>query len=128
MGTGMQRGVSNNMEATLATPVFRCTREIEMDQFDALYQKLKKDGVSVSSLLARAIGLAIQKHPIINSSYKEGGTQFNPDINIAMAVAIDGDLITPTLRNADEKSIVELATEWRYRKQIVILFLLRKIL
>lgn len=111
--TGMQRGVSNNMEATLSTPVFRCTREIEMDAFDDLYQKLKPKGVSVSSLLSRAVGLAVQKHPIINSSYKDGGIQYNPDINVAMAVAIDGGLITPTLRNADEKDVFQLGAEWR---------------
>jgi pyruvate dehydrogenase E2 component (dihydrolipoamide acetyltransferase) len=34
----MQRAVSNNMEATMSTPVFRVSREIEMDKFDALYQ------------------------------------------------------------------------------------------
>jgi pyruvate dehydrogenase E2 component (dihydrolipoamide acetyltransferase) len=36
--TGMQRGVSKNMVATLTTPIFRVSRDIEMDKFDALYQ------------------------------------------------------------------------------------------
>jgi len=36
--TGMQKAVSNNMEATLSVPVFRTSREIVMDGFDALYQ------------------------------------------------------------------------------------------
>jgi len=111
--TSMQRGVSNNMEATLSIPVFRVTREIEMDKFDALYQKLKKDGVSVSSLLSKAVGLAVEKHPIMNSCYKNGGIQYNEDINVAMAVALNGGLITPTLKNANEKSVLELGAEWR---------------
>lgn len=36
--TGMQTAVSNNMMATLEVPVFRTSREIEMDGFEALYQ------------------------------------------------------------------------------------------
>jgi pyruvate dehydrogenase E2 component (dihydrolipoamide acetyltransferase) len=114
--TGMQRAVSNNMVATLSTPEFRVSRDILMDGFDDLYQKLKPKGVSVSAMLAKAVALAIQKHPIINSSFsdKDGaGTVFNKDINIAMAVAIDGGLITPTLNYANERGIVDLAENWK---------------
>lgn len=113
--TGMQRAVSNNMEATLATPIFRVSREILMDKFDALYQGLKPKGITVSALLAKAVALAIEKHPIMNSSYQNGGVQYNADINIAMAVAIDGGLITPTLKYANERSIFELGENWKVR-------------
>jgi pyruvate dehydrogenase E2 component (dihydrolipoamide acetyltransferase) len=96
--TGMQRAVAKNMDATLSTPVFRVSREIEMDEFDTLYLSVKSKGITVSALLAKAAALALEKYPVINSSYTREGTVFNPDINIAMAVAIDGGLITPTLK------------------------------
>jgi len=111
--TGMQRAVSKNMEATLSTPVFRVSREVEMDNFNALYQRMKPKGVTVSALLAKAVALAIEKYPIINSSYTPEGTVFNPDINIAMAVAIDGGLITPTLKYANERNIIEIGENWK---------------
>jgi pyruvate dehydrogenase E2 component (dihydrolipoamide acetyltransferase) len=111
--TGMQRAVSANMEATLSTPVFRVSREVEMDSFNALYQRVKPKGVTVSALLAKACALALEKYPVINSSYTPEGTVFNPDINIAMAVAIDGGLITPTLKYANERSIIELGENWK---------------
>ncbi|GKY95798.1 hypothetical protein MPSEU_000540500 [Mayamaea pseudoterrestris] len=114
--TGMQRAVSNNMVATLSIPEFRVSREIEMDKFDAMYQKLKSKGVSVSSLLAKAVALAIEKHPIMNSEFSDAGGGsiiYKSDINIAMAVSIDGGLITPTLTNANERSAVELAENWK---------------
>jgi pyruvate dehydrogenase E2 component (dihydrolipoamide acetyltransferase) len=111
--TGMQRAVSNNMEATLTTPVFRVSREVEMDAFNALYQQVKPKGVTVSALLAKAVALAIEKYPIINSSYTPEGAVMNPDINIAMAVAIDGGLITPTLKYANERNIMELGEDWK---------------
>lgn len=115
--TGMQRAVSNNMVATLSIPEFRVSREIEMDNFDNLYQKLKPSGVTVSAMLAKAVALAVEKHPIINSSYDEqggvAGIRYNKDINIAMAVAIEGGLITPTLKYANERSILELGENWK---------------
>jgi len=111
--TGMQRAVRNNMEATLSTPVFRVSREVEMDAFNELYQKVKPKGVTVSALLAKACALALEKYPIINSSYSPEGTVFNKDINIAMAVAIDGGLITPTLKYANERNILELGENWK---------------
>lgn len=66
--------------------------------------------------MAKAVALAIEKHPIINSAYSSqdgGGIEYKQDINIAMAVAIDGGLITPTLKYANERSVVELGEEWK---------------
>ncbi|KAL3805097.1 hypothetical protein HJC23_003325 [Cyclotella cryptica] len=111
--TGMQRAVSNNMVATLDCPVFRASREIEMDAFNELYQSVKSKGVTVSALLAKAVAKAIEKHPIINSSFREEGTYFNKDINIAMAVAIEGGLITPVLKYANERDVLDLGENWK---------------
>ena len=114
--TGMQRAVASNMVATMSTPEFRVTRDIIMDNFDALYQKLKPQGVSVSALLAKAVALAIEKYPIMNSAYSDqggGSIVYKKDINIAMAVAIDGGLITPCLQYANERSVTELAENWK---------------
>lgn len=79
-------------------------------------QKLKPNGVTVSALLAKAVALAIEKHPIINSSYSNkegGGIEYNADVNIAMAVSIDGGLITPTLKYANERTVIELGDNWK---------------
>ena len=79
---------------------------------------MKPKGVTVSAMLAKAVALAIEKHPIVNSAYSDqegGGIVYKSDINIAMAVAIDGGLITPTLKYANERSIVELGENWKVR-------------
>lgn len=76
---------------------------------------MKPNGISVSALLAKAVALAIEKHPIMNSAYSDkdgGGFLYKKNINIAMAVAIDGGLITPTLEYANERSVAELAENW----------------
>ena len=126
--TGMQRAVSNNMVATLDCPVFRASREIEMDAFNALYQQVKPKGVTVSALLAKAVAKAIEKHPIVNSSFRPEGTFFNKDINIAMAVAIDGGLITPVLKYANERDVMELGENWKVSFRCASLYICLKAL
>jgi len=114
--SGMQKAVSNNMVATLTVPAFRVSTDIEMTSFEAMYKKIKPDGVSVSAMLAKACALAIEKHPIINSAYSDqdgGGILYKQDINIAMAVAIEGGLMTPTLMYANERPIKEIAENWK---------------
>jgi len=114
--SGMQKAVSNNMVATLTVPAFRVSTDIEMNSFEAMYKKIKPDGVSVSAMLAKACALAIEKHPIINSAYSDqdgGGILYKQDINIAMAVAIEGGLMTPTLMYANERPIKEIAENWK---------------
>lgn len=77
-------------------------REIVTDNFDALYAALKPKGVTVSAMLAKAVAEVLKKHPIINAAYVEGGIKYNKDVNVAMAVAIDGGLITPTIIKVSE--------------------------
>ena len=102
--TGMQKAVAKNMEKTLGVPIFRVSREIVTDNFDALYAQLKAKGVTVSSLLAKAVAMTLKKHQVVNAAYVEGGIKYNKDVNVAMAVAIDGGLITPTIIGAQVHS------------------------
>lgn len=54
-------------------------------------------------LLAKAAAMALAQHPVVNASCKDGKSfGFNSNINIAVAVAIDGGLITPVLQDADK--------------------------
>ena len=112
--TGMQQAIAKNMEATLSVPVFRVTKTVATDAFDALYQKLKPDGVTVSALLAKACAIALVKTPLINAAYGASGTiDYNDHVNVAQAVALDGGLITPTLRDADKLSLTDLSAAWK---------------
>lgn len=57
----------------------------------------------MTALLAKATALALVKHPVVNSGCRDGKSfTYNSSINIAVAVAIDGGLITPVLQDADK--------------------------
>ena len=57
----------------------------------------------MTALLAKATALALVKHPVVNSSCRDGKSfTYNSSVNIAVAVAIAGGLITPVLQDADK--------------------------
>ncbi|GMY17873.1 dihydrolipoyllysine-residue acetyltransferase component 5 of pyruvate dehydrogenase complex, chloroplastic [Fagus crenata] len=119
LGTGvpfttMQGAVSRNMVESLAVPTFRVGYTITTDALDALYKKIKSKEVTMTALLAKATALALVKHPVVNSSCRDGKSfTYNSSVNIAVAVAIDGGLITPVLQDADKVDIYSLSRKWK---------------
>lgn len=110
----LQNAVVRNMMASLSVPVFRVGYTIRTDALDQLYKQLKSKGVTMTALLAKAVAVTLTKHPIVNASYVENGTQYHAGINIAIAVAMtDGGLITPVLKNADQVDIYSLSRTWQ---------------
>ncbi len=67
--------------------------------------------VSVNDLIIKAAAMALKKVPSANSSWTEDAILIYNNIDIAMAVAIDGGLITPIIKNADQKTIKAISFE-----------------
>ncbi|KAH9625945.1 hypothetical protein KSS87_020365, partial [Heliosperma pusillum] len=112
--TTMQNAVSRNMVESLSVPTFRVGYTITTNALDALYKKVKAKGVTMTALLAKATALALVKHPVVNSSCRDGKSfTYNSHINVAVAVAIDGGLITPVLQDADKVDLYTLSRKWK---------------
>ncbi|CAI9096229.1 OLC1v1032320C1 [Oldenlandia corymbosa var. corymbosa] len=112
--TTMQAAVSKNMVESLSVPTFRVGYPISTDALDALYEKVKPKGVTMTALLAKAAAMALVQHPVVNSSCKDGKSfTYNSNINIAVAVAINGGLITPVLQDADKLDLYLLSQKWK---------------
>jgi pyruvate dehydrogenase E2 component (dihydrolipoamide acetyltransferase) len=110
----LQNAVNRNMMASLQVPVFRVGYTITTDGLDKLYKQVKSKGVTMSALLAKAIAMTLVKHPLLYASYTDQGIQYNSEINIAVAVAMDdGGLITPVLRRADGTDLYSLSRNWK---------------
>ncbi|MGQ4650069.1 2-oxo acid dehydrogenase subunit E2 [Lyngbya aestuarii] len=110
----LQSAVVRNMMASLQVPTFRVGYTITTDELDKLYQKVKSKGVTMTALLAKAVAVALAKHPLLNASYTEQGVSYRNTINVAVAVAMDGGgLITPVLQNADQVDIYSLSRTWK---------------
>ena len=111
----MQKAVAKNMLPSLSVPVSRVAMPICTDKLDQLYQKLKPKGVTMTALLSKAMGNALAKHPIMFASYHDESQSivYNDEVNIACAVALDGGLITPVLRNVANTDVYEVGRQWK---------------
>ena len=97
-------------------PTFYLTVEIEMDnalefrkQINASIKEEEK--VSVNDVIVKVAAFALTKHAWVNSSYQDKTVRFYEDADIGVAVAVEDGLITPVVRGANRKGIVEISKE-----------------
>ena len=67
--------------------------------------------ISVNDLLIRAVALALIEVPEINIQFDGDTIRRFTDADVAVAVALDDGLLTPIVRAADKKSIIEISSE-----------------
>jgi pyruvate dehydrogenase E2 component (dihydrolipoamide acetyltransferase) len=103
-------------QSKFSAPHFYVTSEIAMDDAVHLRQMFneavdKSEAISLNDLVVKAVALALTKFPEVNASWADGRIERKRDINIGIAVGLPDRLIVPVLRNADQKSLKEIATE-----------------
>jgi pyruvate dehydrogenase E2 component (dihydrolipoamide acetyltransferase) len=110
----LQHAVNRNMVASLQVPTYHVGYTITTDALDTLYKQVKSKGVTMTALLAKAVAVTLQKHPLLNACFAEQGIQYRSQINVAIAVAMpDGGLITPVLRGADQADLYSMSRTWK---------------
>ncbi|SCL99980.1 dihydrolipoamide acyltransferase, putative [Plasmodium chabaudi chabaudi] len=113
--TNIQKSIKNNMMQTLNVPVFRVTHLMKTSQLLKIYEQVK-DKISMSVILNKCVSLALLKHPLIYSTYidnENGEIKYNQNINIGNALGLSDSLLTPVLKNVDQKDIYTLSAEWK---------------
>ena len=115
---GMRKTVARRMtESFRDVPHFPLNIDLEIDALLAARAKinamLEKSGgkVSVNDMVIKAAAVALMQVKEANASYTPEGIAMHHHADIAMAVAIDGGLITPIIRAAETKGLVEIAAE-----------------
>ncbi|WP_332768102.1 pyruvate dehydrogenase complex dihydrolipoamide acetyltransferase [Phenylobacterium sp.] len=115
---GMKKTVARRMTDSFRdVPHFPLTIDLEIDALLASRAKinamLEKQGikVSVNDLVLKAAAVALKRVPEANASYSPEGIAMHHNADIAMAVAIDGGLITPIIRKCETKGLAQIAVE-----------------
>jgi pyruvate dehydrogenase E2 component (dihydrolipoamide acetyltransferase) len=115
---GMRKAIARRLtEAARDIPHFPLFVDVELDALLAARAKvnalLEKDGikVSVNDFVIKAAAMALKAVPEANASYSPEGIAMHHHADVAMAVAIDGGLITPIIRKAELKSLSQIAIE-----------------
>ncbi|TME76409.1 MAG: 2-oxo acid dehydrogenase subunit E2 [Chloroflexi bacterium] len=103
-------------QSAFSAPHFYVTSEIAMDDAVRLRQMFneavdKSEAISLNDLVVKAVATALTKFPEVNASWADGRIERKRDINIGIAVGLPDRLIVPVLRNADQKSLKDIASE-----------------
>jgi pyruvate dehydrogenase E2 component (dihydrolipoamide acetyltransferase) len=73
----------------------------------------KDKKISVNDFIIKASSMALQEVSEVNSSWSDEGIMKYRDVDISVAVAINGGLVTPIIRNANLKKISEISAEMK---------------
>src|SRR5206468_8632443 len=113
---GMRKVIAKRLtESFRDVPHFPLTMDLEIDRLlearGRINALLEKEGVkvSVNDLVIKASAMALKRVPDANASFTPDGIALHHHADIAMAVAIDGGLITPIIFAAETKSLAEIA-------------------
>ncbi|MBU6373526.1 MAG: pyruvate dehydrogenase complex dihydrolipoamide acetyltransferase [Alphaproteobacteria bacterium] len=114
----MRKTIARRMtESFRDVPHFPLTIDLELDKLLAARAEINArfgdQGVkiSVNDFVIRASALALTRVPESNASYTPDGIALHHHADIAVAVAIDGGLITPIIRAAEHKGLAAISTE-----------------
>jgi pyruvate dehydrogenase E2 component (dihydrolipoamide acetyltransferase) len=103
-------------ESKTKIPHFYVSVAINMTQVLKLREELNRESldsekISINDLIIAAAAQTLAKFPSFNASYRDGGLEMHPQINVGIAVALKDGLITPVLREANKKSLKAIAIE-----------------
>ena len=90
-----------------------CTVDALLETRAALNGRSEACKLSVNDFVIRASALALRKVPAANASWIDGTLRRYNTVDISVAVAIEDGLVTPIVRNADHKGLVEISNEVR---------------
>jgi pyruvate dehydrogenase E2 component (dihydrolipoamide acetyltransferase) len=123
-----QQTIARRMAESRATiPDFSVEVEADMDECVRLRAELRRlaqtqpasgeegplGAPTYNDMVVKAAALALREHPRANSSYRDGILHVYPRVNVGVAVAAHDALVVPTVFDADEKSLGEIARETR---------------
>lgn len=116
---GMRKTVARRLtQSFMQVPHFPLNVELSLDKLlaarkginDAAPEGIK---VSVNDMLIKASAMALMAEPDCNASFSDNGIAYHDSAHISVAVAIDGGLITPVIRDAEKKGLAEISVEMK---------------
>ncbi|OYX30734.1 MAG: pyruvate dehydrogenase complex dihydrolipoamide acetyltransferase [Caulobacterales bacterium 32-69-10] len=113
---GMRKVIARRLTDSFRdVPHFPLTVDIEIDRLLAarvsINAALESRGVkvSVNDFLIKASAAALKAVPEANASFTEAGIAMHHHADVAVAVAIEGGLITPIIREAENRTLADIS-------------------
>ncbi len=124
----MRKRIAQNMRQSLNnTAQLTLHRKVEADHLLEFKDKLKGElqdagqevKLTVTTLLAKAIVLALKEYGAMNARYENGELTEYDDVHLGVATSLEDGLMVPVIQNADTKSVGALATEIKEASEAV---------
>ena len=116
--SAMRKIIAERTSLTKQTvPHFYLTIESNVDKLLAMRKKINNDSeikISINDILVKALALAQKKNPKSNVSWVDGKIVRYSSVDVSIAVALDEGLITPIVKEADTKGLIEISKEIKY--------------
>jgi len=116
--SGMRKTVARRLvESMQSAPHFYLTIQVDVDALlelrAELNRRLADEGtkLSVNDLLVKACAVTLRAHPDINVSWGGDKLLRHRRVHVGIAVAVEGGLIVPVVRDADQKSVSQISRE-----------------
>jgi pyruvate dehydrogenase E2 component (dihydrolipoamide acetyltransferase) len=113
----MRKAIARNLAASKpGAPHFYLETSADARRLVALREQLEEleaGAVSVNDLLVKATAEALARHPEVNAAWGADAIVRRGSVDVGVAVALDDGLVTPVVREADRKSVFEIAEEIR---------------
>jgi pyruvate dehydrogenase E2 component (dihydrolipoamide acetyltransferase) len=118
--TQIRKTIARRLAASIGpVPTFYLTTEVDMERVwearaalnDAGSQSGSKSKVSFNDIIIKAVATALRQHPACNAWWQEDRIRYWNEIHVSMAVAVEDGLITPVIRNTDQKSLRQISAE-----------------
>jgi pyruvate dehydrogenase E2 component (dihydrolipoamide acetyltransferase) len=111
------------VESKQTVPHFYLTVDCQLDELlkvrEQINAKAPKNGdkaaykISVNDFVIKASAQALRAFPKANASWSDEGIMIYNNVDISIAVAIEDGLITPIVKNADQKSLAQISAEMK---------------
>lgn len=115
--TAMRKAIAASLTLSKQTiPHFYLTVDLELDPLMALRQSINAQSegrrkLSINDFLMRAVAMALHEVPAANVHFTDAGIKQFSGVHLCIAVAIEGGLVTPVIRNAQSKNVFAIAAE-----------------
>ena len=119
----MRKTIARRLAASKFTaPHFYLTVDVDAEplmearkSLNELTEEQERARLSVNDLITKACAVALKAHPQVIASYlaDEGEVRHYRQVHVGIAVAVEEGLLTPVIRNADEKGLAQIAEETR---------------
>ena len=113
----LRQAISRRMtESKVSIPHFYVTHEYKMDALMELRTQFNKilpenERLSVNDFIIKAVALALRQFPNLNASLKGNSVLRHGQVNVGVAVSVEGGLLTIVCRAADQKPLRQAAAE-----------------